>query len=79
MRKDGNDVRQKIMQAIVSSLEQRGYAPSVRKLCFSTGLKSTSSVHAHLQKLQADGLIEIEMYESRAIRVPGYKFVKVVE
>ena len=41
------------------------------------GLKSTSSVHHHLENMNKKGLIETEGFSiPRAIRVPGYRFVK---
>ena len=44
-----------------------------------TGLKSTSSIHSHLTRMNDLGMIEVEMDKPRAIRVPGYKFVKESE
>lgn len=48
-----------------------GHVPSVRELCQATGLKSTSTVHLHLQKLEERGLIEREPGLNRCIKIKG--------
>ena len=78
-KKHGDKVRQNILNCIISHIEEKGYAPTVRELCEMTGLKSTSSIHAHLTRMNDLGMIEVEMDKPRAIRVPGYKFVKESE
>ncbi len=45
--------------------------PTVREICEETGLKSTSSVHAILKKLEELGLIERDANNSRSIRIVG--------
>ena len=72
----GNKVRQKMLDCIIKHIEEKGYAPSVRELCEMVSLKSTSSVHSHLLRMNDDGLIVSEMDKPRAIKVVGYKFVK---
>ena len=75
----GENTRQKILQAIIQYFEEHGYAPSIRELCEMTGLKSTSSVHAHVIKMIECGMLETdcEVGASRALRVPNYKFMKI--
>ena len=72
-------VRGKILGFIVGYLEEHGYPPTVREIGDGVGLKSKSSVHAHLTRMIADGVLETDAQERspRAIRVPGYRFVKV--
>ncbi len=74
----GETVREKILQAIISYINQHGYSPSVREIGDMVGLKSTSSVQAHLTRMFTDGMIESDagLGFPRVIRVPGYKFVK---
>ena len=73
----GKKVREKILQSIISYIETHGYPPTVREIGDSVGLKSTSSVQAHLKRMQIDGVIQTAGdYSPRAIRVVGYKFVK---
>ena len=45
--------------------------PTVREICEETGLKSTSTVHAILKKLEELGLIERDPNNSRSIRIAG--------
>lgn len=56
-----------ILEFIHSSLEERGYPPSVREICEGVGLKSTSSVHAQLQSLEAKGFLRKETARPRAL------------
>ena len=46
---------------------QQGYAPSVREICEAVGLKSPSTVHFHLKRLQERGLIEKGDFKGRAM------------
>lgn len=74
----GIKVRKKILDAIISYIEQHGYPPTVREISDMVGLKSTSSTQSHLIRMKADGMIETDApeFSTRAIRVPGYRFVK---
>ncbi len=49
----------------------RGVPPSVREICSATGLKSTSTVHAHLKTLEKLGYIERDAGLNRSIRLGG--------
>lgn len=73
----GIKIREKILAAIISYIEQHGYPPTVREISDMVGLKSTSSTQSHLKKMEIEGMIETDAPDSspRAIRVPGYKFV----
>lgn len=77
----GRKHREKILQAIIEYIEQHNYPPTVREIGEMVGLKSTSSVYAHLQRLLREGKIETDagLGVPRAIRIPGYKFQKVAE
>lgn len=68
--------QQKILDYI-RECAQEGISPSVREICKATGLKSTSTVHAHLNTLQERGLISREAKLNRTIRVSGEKTVPV--
>ena len=46
-----------ILNYIKSQILQKGYPPSVREICEAVHLKSTSSVHAHLETLEKNGYI----------------------
>ena len=66
---------------IVAYMQEHGYSPSVREIGEMVGLQSTSSVQHYLYAMYEIGMIEsdCESGAPRAIRVPGYKFVKVEE
>lgn len=77
LKRHGEEVREAMLQEIINYIKEYGYAPSVREIGNMVGLKSTSSVYNHLQILRMEGKIETDHdYSPRAIRVPGYKFVK---
>ena len=44
--------QQRILDFIKSEIEEKGYPPSVREICAAVGLRSTSTVHAHLNHLE---------------------------
>ena len=44
-----------ILEYIKSQILNKGYPPSVRDICEAVNLKSTSSVHAHLETLEKNG------------------------
>lgn len=71
-------MKQKIYDFIVDYIQEHGYPPTVREIGSGVGLRSSSSVHAHLQKMFEDGILETDAGKSapRAIRVPGYRFIK---
>lgn len=77
----GGKVREDMLQVIIGYMEEHGYPPCVREIGKLTGLKSTASVQHHLEILREEGKIETDagFNTPRAIRIPGYKFVKVAE
>jgi repressor LexA len=61
--------RQRILDCIARTVEERGYPPSVREIADAVGLASTSAVHHHLIALERDGLLERGSHASRALRL----------
>ena len=64
----------KSQQKILDYLRERsqdGVPPSVREICAATGLKSTSTVHAHLKALEENGFISRDAGLNRAIHISG--------
>ena len=64
----------KSQQKIYDFLKDRsqyGIPPSVREICAATGLKSTSTVHAHLKALETLGYISRDAGLNRAIHIEG--------
>ncbi len=61
--------QQEILDYIKSEILNRGFPPSVRQICDAVNLKSTSSVHAHLETLEKNGYIRRDAAHSRAIEI----------
>ena len=77
MMKNKNTLSQKqqeIYEFIKSEILTRGYPPSVRDICSAVNLKSTSSVHAHLQTLETLGYIRRDPAKSRTIEIMDKSF-----
>lgn len=74
----GENIRDRILDSIIGYVKEHGYSPSVREIGEMVGLKSTSSVQTHLKKMMDSGMLETdaEFSTPRAIRIPGYEFVK---
>ena len=49
--------------------ENKGYPPSVREICEAVNLKSTSTVHGHLKRLEKKGLIRRDPTKPRALEI----------
>ena len=58
---------EQIYEYLQRVIPEQGYAPSVREICEAVGLKSPSTVHFHLKRLQEQGLIEKGDFKGRAI------------
>ncbi|HZX47100.1 MAG TPA: transcriptional repressor LexA [Clostridia bacterium] len=58
-----------VLEFIKSEHFKKGYPPSVREICEAVGLKSTSTVHGHLERLERKGLIRRDPTKPRAIEV----------
>lgn len=64
--------RQKeVLEYLRSYIHQNGYAPCVRDICSALALKSTSTAHAHLTKLEKKGYITRDPAKPRTIMVLG--------
>lgn len=67
--KDLSDKQQIILDFLRQEISTKGYPPSVREICNAVGLKSTSTVHAHLEKLERLGYIRRDPTKPRAIEI----------
>ena len=67
--RSSHDNQQRILEFIKSEIDLKGYPPSVREICAAVGLKSTSTVHAHLNHLEEQGLIRRDPTKPRALEV----------
>lgn len=71
MQHPRGDNQQKILDFIKSEIQTKGYPPSVREIANAVGLKSTSTVHGHLQRLEKRGLLHRDAMKPRAMEVVG--------
>ena len=58
-----------ILEYIKEQILEKGYPPAVREICEAVHLKSTSSVHAHLETLEKNGYIRRDPTKPRAIEI----------
>jgi len=61
--------QQEILEFIKEQILDRGYPPAVREICEAVHLKSTSSVHSHLETLEKNGYIRRDPTKPRAIEI----------
>ena len=61
--------QKEILDFIKNEILNKGYPPSVRDICEAVRLKSTSSVHAHLETLEKNGYIRRDPTKPRAIEI----------
>lgn len=61
--------QQEILEYIKSEILNKGYPPAVREICEAVHLKSTSSVHSHLETLEKNGFIRRDPTKPRAIEI----------
>lgn len=66
--------QQEILDFIKSEILKKGYPPAVREICEAVHLKSTSSVHAHLETLEKNGYIRRDPTKPRAIEIIDDEF-----
>ena len=61
--------QQEILEYIKETILKKGYPPAVREICEAVHLKSTSSVHSHLETLEQNGYIRRDPTKPRAIEI----------
>ena len=66
--------QQEILDFIKSEILSKGYPPAVRDICEAVHLKSTSSVHSHLETLEKNGYIRRDPTKPRAIEIMDDSF-----
>ncbi len=69
--------QQEILDYIKEEILKRGYPPTVREICETVHLKSTSSVHSHLETLEKNGYIRRDPTKPRAIEICDDSFQMV--
>ena len=66
--------QQEILTYIKECILKKGYPPAVREICEAVNLKSTSSVHSHLEALEKNGYIRRDPTKPRAIEIVDDNF-----
>ena len=61
--------QKEILEYIKQEILNKGYPPAVREICEAVNLKSTSSVHSHLETLEKNGYIRRDPTKPRAIEI----------
>ena len=68
-----NDRERQILEYIASTVREKGYSPSVRDIKSALAIRSTSTVHTYLQRLEDRGFLVKEEGKSRTLRMgPSY-------
>ena len=63
------DKQREILEYIKEMILKKGYPPAVREICEAVHLKSTSSVHSHLESLEKNGYIRRDPTKPRKIEI----------
>jgi len=63
-----------ILQYMKKEISSKGYPPSVREICKAVELRSTSTVHSHLNKLEEKGYIRRDATKPRAIEILDHQY-----
>lgn len=63
------DKQQRVLNFVNEEIIKNGYAPTVREICEALNLRSTSTVHGYLARLEKKGLIQKNALKPRTIRV----------
>ena len=66
---ESKDKQKEIYEFLKTYTENKGYPPSVREICEAVSLKSTSTVHGHLKRLEKKGLIKRDPTKPRALEI----------
>lgn len=66
--------QRQILEFVKQEILRKGYPPAVREICDAVNLKSTSSVHAHLETLERNGYIRRDSSKTRAIEIVDENF-----
>jgi len=66
---DVKDKQSEIYEFLKTYTEAKGYPPSVREICEAVSLRSTSTVHGHLKRLEKKGMIKRDPSKPRALEI----------
>lgn len=74
-KEHGEEVRERILDEIIIYMMRNSFPPTTREIGELVGLKSTSTVHHHLNIMAAEGVIDWCEDQPRTIRVPGIRYI----
>lgn len=77
-RSNVDETINQVYDYIVNYIRREGYPPAVRDICSGVGVRSTSTIHGHLKRLQLAGRIDYSAGKRRAITIPDQAEDKVV-
>lgn len=77
VQKQRGDMQTRILAYIEQEIKTRGYAPSVREIGEAVGLKSTSTVHGHLIRLEKKGLLHRDAMKPVQWGFPSLRFPRL--
>lgn len=77
-RSNVDETINQVYDYIVNYIRREGYPPAVRDICSGVGIRSTSTIHGHLKRLQLAGRIDYSAGKRRAITIPNQAEDKVV-
>jgi repressor LexA len=66
---DEKNKQSEIYEFLKTYTESKGYPPSVREICEAVSLRSTSTVHGHLKRLEKKGMIKRDPSKPRALEI----------
>ncbi len=69
-----SEKQKEILEFLKQEIINKGYPPAVREICKAVHLKSTSSVHSHLEALEKNGYIRRDTAKPRAIEILDNSF-----
>jgi len=75
-KEHGEEVRQRILEVIITYMMRNDFPPSTREIGELVGLKSTSTVNHHLNVMCEQGMIDYCEGQPRTIRVPGIRYTR---
>lgn len=70
-RSNVDETVDQVYDFIVKYIREEGYPPAVRDICKGVGIRSTSTIHGHLKRLQEAERIDYQAGKRRAITVPA--------
>ena len=73
----GEQARMKILEYVAQFNDTYGYAPSYREIGAAVGLKSSSTVHKHIKRLEAEG--KLDMRDKRCRAVSAHRHITITE